>query len=866
MGGISDFSSELTEMEPPIIDGITIRSEIGSGATGTVYDARGQNGEDCVVKVLNSMASNPGLLENRIARLQNVGAQNVTVQIHGYALDVRPACLVMPLMAERLDMIGGIERYRPRNLQIFFDDYCQTDQAWPFLIKLANRLATMHKAKVAHGNLKPGNIFLGPKGGPLLADFASGMMPGVHHLGYSDALLYSPPEQLRDPEGYLEEAGYQWDVYAFGVLAYRLLTGRFPRCHDTLSPFSPAPGTEERFHVDSDREGIAACLETDPDVIWQSQAEDERELRRWEMVNFCLGLDAMGRPSDMREVARYFESIERDFIVEAEQKRRRIDRDKAQKARRKSRALAILSTLVAIGLGAIWGITVQKNKVISENRKAEFEQYRNTTTAKISNLESFRVETQGFLRGALEREKTLQQSLANEQSQSQNEIISAQETSEHLFRWILEKGVKGYPVLEGREERLSFLANKIQEQLGGMDARPDLKLQAATLRLRYAEILLAKGDAEAGEAALRSALKVEGLPSEDKARANLRLLLLKSDRDEKNIDDDIVSANAAIRSAWPDEGKERIRAEAAMDLVRARNAAANDNEKSALAFYLKCLRGYRELTKLFPQNQALSMTLGRTYLAAAATAEGAGTPEDVAKLRGEAAKEFLKLIAKQEKPDPDLEYQIASANAARAVALWQEGKSFEAEKLAKEGVKKLSSLLAKMPGNPDVIFDLSSQNGILATFLRDEGKPAEAGKLLETSITSLQSVITKEPKDWDARYLIASLKWQRAGILGQQGKKDEELTLGAAAHDDLAALLKSGARRPNPGTVRRSLAYLCGDLGHSANLAGKKDLAIGYLREAQECWQLLKADEGDQLEFREGHQWAVDRLVEMGVR
>ena len=853
-------------MEPPIIEGITIRSEIGSGATGTVYDAMGQNGEDCVVKVLDSMASNPALLENRIARLQNGGAQDVTVQIHAYALHARPACLVMPLMAERLEMVGSVERYRPCNLQIFFADYCQTDKAWPFLIKLANRLAIMHKARVAHGNIKPGNIFLGPNGGPLLADFASGMMPGVHYIGYSDALLYSPPEQLRDPEGYLEEAGYQWDVYAFGVLAYRLLTGRFPRCHDTLSPFSPAPGTEERFHVDSDRESIAAWLETDPDVIWESEAEDERELRRREMVNFCLGLDVMGRPSDMREVARYFESIERDFIVEAEQKRQRIDRDNADKGRRKSRTLAALSVLVAIGLGAIWGITVQKNKVITEKRKVEFDQYRDTATSAISNLESVRDETQGILDGALEREKTLQKSLANEQSQSQSEIISAQETSEHLFRWILEKGVNGYPVLEGRKERLSLLAKMIQEQLEGMDARPQLKSQAAILRLRYAEILLAKGDAELGEAALRSALEVEGLPSAGRARANLRLLLLKSARDEKNIDDDIVSAGAAIRSAWPNEGKERIRAEAAMDLVRARNAEANNNKKLALAFYLKCLKGYRELSKLFPENQVLAMTLGRTYLAAAASIEGTGATEDVAKLRGEAAKEFLKLIAKQEKPDPALEYQIASANAARAVALWQEGKSFEAEKLAQEGVKKLSSLLAKMPGNSGVIFDLSSQNGILATFLRDEGKPAEAGRLLETSIASLRSVIAKEPEDWNARYLIASLKWQRAGILGQQGKKDEELRLGAAAHDELTALLKSGVRRPNSGTVRRSLAYLCGDLGHSANLAGKKDLAIGYLREAQECWQILKANEGDQLEFREGHQWTVDRLMEMGVR
>jgi len=853
-------------MEPPKIDGMTIRSEIGSGATGSVFDAKGQNGEDCVVKVLDSMASNPALLENRIVRLQNGGAQDVTVQIQAYALDVRPACLVMPLMAERLEMVNGVERYRPRNLQIFFDDYCETEKAWPFLLKLANRLAIMHKAKVAHGNLKPGNIFLGPNGGPLLADFASGLMPGVHHLGYSDALLYSPPEQLRNPEGYHEEAGYQWDVYAFGVLAFRLLTGKFPRCHDTLSPFSPAPGTEERFHVDSDRESIAAWLETDPDIAWPAKPKDERESRRREMVNFCLGLDAMGRPSDMREVARYFETIERDFIAEADINRLRLDRNKSHKRRRKIRTLASCVTVVAIGLGAMWGITVQKNKVIAGKKKAEFDEYRETATSTISDLENVRDEKQASLDDALGREKKLKDSLANEQAQSRSEIVSAQETNEHLFRWILEKGVKGYPVLEGREARLSLLAEKIQKQLRGMEARPELKSQEATLRLRFAEILLAKRELENGESALQAALKSEGLSPIDKARAQLRLLLLKSDGDRKNLSESIATAGAAIQSAWPDEGDERNRAETALDLIRARNAEANGDGKAALAFYQKCLKGYRELTKVYPENHLLAMTLGQTYLTAATSAEGAGVIDDVATLRGEAAKEFLKLIAKQKNPDPELEYQIASATAARAVAHWQNGKSFEAEKLAKEGVKKLSVLLTKMPGDPRVITDLASQNGILATFLRDEGKPIEAGKLLESSIASLESVVSKEREDWNARYLLASLKWQHAGILGQQGKKEEELKVGAAAHDELTALLKSETKRPNPVTVRKSLAYLCGDLGHSADLAGKKELAVGYLREAQQCWRILNSQQGDQLEFREGHQWTVDRLAEMGEK
>ena len=849
-------------MEPPKINGITLRSEIGSGATGTVYDALDDNGEECVVKVLDSMASNPALLENRVVRLRNGGAQDVTVPIVAHAFDTRPACVVMPLMAERLGNVAGMERFRPRNLQIHFNDFCQTENTWPFLLKLANRLAILHKSKVAHGNLKPGNVFIGPNGGPLLADYASGLMPGVHHLGYSDALLYSPPEQLRDPEAYLDEAGYQWDVYAFGVLSYRLLTGKFPRCHDTLSPFSPSPGTEEKFHVESDRESIAIWMESEPDVTWPDDPSDDEEARRREMINFCLGLDVMGRPSDMREVARYFESIEWDLIAEEESKRLRADRNKANKRRRQIRSLASLIIVVAMGLGAMWAITVQQKKVSENKRDTEFTKYRETSTETISGLEKERDETQSSLDDVLERESSLQESLANEQSQSQSEIVSAQTTNQTLFRWILEKGMKGYPTLEGRKERLSLLSEQIEEQLKGMSARPELAEQEATLRLRQAEVLLAMGNAEEGERALVKALRAENLPEVDSARAQVRLLLLLSSKGENDLTSRVSAAKGSVSKAWPDDSAERLRAEAAIDLVRARSA----EDTVALDVYQQCLESYHELSKRYPNNEVLAMTLGKTYLAAAKIAEGEGVLDDVSKLRAEAAGEFQKLLSKQGNPNPELQYQIESATAARAIALWQEGKSFEAEKLAKESAQKLRSLLSKMPNDSRVIVDLASQQGILATFMRDEGNPTEAGVTLAKSIAALEKVIQTNPENWDARYLMASLKWQHAGILGQQGKKEEELKVGGEAHDELTTILKATAKTPHPATVRKSLAYLCGDLGHSADLAGEKTKAIGYLKEARECWKQLLSEKADDPEFREGHQWTVDRLAEMGVK
>ncbi|MDA7937192.1 hypothetical protein N9B87_00655, partial [bacterium] len=63
----------------------------------------------------------------------------------------------------------------------------------------------------------------------------------------------------------------------------------------------------------------------------------------------------------------------------------------------------------------------------------------------------------------------------------------------------------------------------------------------------------------------------------------------------------------------------------------------------------------------------------------------------------------------------------------------------------------------------------------------------------------------------------------------------------------------------------KSLAYLCGDLGHASELVKKRDEAIGHFRECKQLWQELKRDEGNQLEIKEGYQWAVNRLAEMGV-
>lgn len=851
-------------MEPPQIQGYQILAEIGEGTAGVVYEAQREDGTLCAIKVFDSMSSNSGLLASRVTRVMEGGAQDVTVPITAQALDSRPGCVVMPLMAERLE--GEVAQFRPRTLQTFLKDYQQNEYTWPFILKLANRLATLHTIKVAHGNLKPGNIFLGANGGPLMADYASGLMPGVHRLGYTDALLYAPPEQLRYPDGYAEEAGYRWDVYAFGVIAYRLLAGEFPRCDEIFESVSPDPGSQQRFSIEADHEGIAEGLEENAAFTWPNEPADEREARRREMINFCLALDPMGRPGDMREVYRYFETIEVDLAAELENRKLIAARDLAYKRRGKARWRFAIASLIAMGLGWGWWKTQEVRTEENKEAAAEFKGYRETAESTIDDLENQRDRALTAEEVALKKRDEIRTALSQEQSKSKEELISAQVTNEKLFDWLLEEGVEGLPRLEGRQERLLFLLNKVNEQLEGMAIRPALVEQAAVLRLRKAELTLATGNLKEGESLLNEAIEKGSLSKDLTARAKMRALLLASKRSSPDLEQRVAATEEAIAGVWSDDEARRLRAKAAIHLVKARMWESKGDGGNALKEYLASLEEFKNLEEIYPENPAIALMVGRRYLSAALAAEGEGSLDNAAKLRGEAASAFAALAAKQERPSPELEYQIASADAAKAISMWQKGDTFGAEKLARQCVSKLLAIQAKLPKDFRVTKDLASQRGIIATALRDEGRSTEARNLLNKEIKSLETGLETEPENWGARYLLAALKWQLSGLLGQQGESEEELKLGAAAHGELKALLSTNMKRPHPSEVRKSLAYLCGDLGHSADLQNKREMAVGYLKEAKRFWQELARDEGDQLEIREGYHWAVTRLAEMGVK
>jgi serine/threonine-protein kinase len=152
--------------------------------------------------------------------------------------------------------------------------------------QIARGLSDIHAAGIVHRDLKPGNVFLEdtPTGVRVkLLDFGVSKLesPGENTLTTPDLVLGSPhymaPEQVQSSH----EADARADLYSFGVILFRMLTGTFPivgkKPGDILIAVMRDP--PERLgalipSVDPALEAIVArCLDKDPAGRYASAAD-----------------------------------------------------------------------------------------------------------------------------------------------------------------------------------------------------------------------------------------------------------------------------------------------------------------------------------------------------------------------------------------------------------------------------------------------------------------------------------------------------------------------------------------------------------------------------------------------------------------
>src|SRR5437870_652266 len=159
------------------------------------------------------------------------------------------------------------------------------------MAKVARAIAYAHGKGILHRDLQPGNILLDENGEPMVSDFGlakwldknSDLTRTLETLGTPG---YIAPEQTECPTADLTGAA---DIYSLGAILFYLLTGRPPFVGPNVlfvihqAAASPAPRLRSLApSLDRDLETVVArCLESDPNVRYQSAEALADDLEHW---------------------------------------------------------------------------------------------------------------------------------------------------------------------------------------------------------------------------------------------------------------------------------------------------------------------------------------------------------------------------------------------------------------------------------------------------------------------------------------------------------------------------------------------------------------------------------------------------------
>jgi len=199
---------------------------IGQGGMGTVYlGEQTLIGSRVAVKVLHEhLAGDPSLVARFYAE-----ARAVNLIVHPNIVNIFDMNVVPP---RRFYLV--MEYLEGQSLSAAAPGRMRAEVALPLLVQVCQALAAAHRHGVLHRDLKPENVFLCHRDGPVpfvkILDFGiAKLFGGELQAGQTTAgFIVGTPEYMAPEQATGEALDGRADLYALGVIAYRLATGRLP--------------------------------------------------------------------------------------------------------------------------------------------------------------------------------------------------------------------------------------------------------------------------------------------------------------------------------------------------------------------------------------------------------------------------------------------------------------------------------------------------------------------------------------------------------------------------------------------------------------------------------------------------------------
>jgi eukaryotic-like serine/threonine-protein kinase len=205
------------------IDHYEIMEELGEGAYAETYKARDtRNGRVVMLKSPNPQLIGDSQVYQRFQRETEIAKRlddaNVQRSLELHEDPSEPYLVLEYVEGENLRR--EIQKYEGR---------IPLDVALDWARQLAHAIAYLHANGITHRDLKPENILVSTDGTVKIVDFGTALLTGARRLTWRNLTDgvgtpdYMSPEQIQGERG-----DPRSDIYAWGVIAYELLTGRVP--------------------------------------------------------------------------------------------------------------------------------------------------------------------------------------------------------------------------------------------------------------------------------------------------------------------------------------------------------------------------------------------------------------------------------------------------------------------------------------------------------------------------------------------------------------------------------------------------------------------------------------------------------------